>query len=157
MNKIDFNEAADAYCSELVSKKTGSIFPDWLEQNEVELDLGVEVDIESYPKIYKPITKELIHKILTELFDSCYIVNHAYEHYLGYLMPKDFNVAVVAEIIPDNNPYTIDINTFYDFGWVDITEILLFIKCRITDERLKYSYTIENPGNVWIEIKFLRN
>ena len=157
MFKLDFNAAADEYCAELESKKTDCIFSDWLKEKGIELDTEEEDDeeIDEYPKIYKPVTKELVDKFLTELFSSRYVES---EHgfYLGYLMPNTFQSDVIAEIMTDNNPYTIDINTFYDFGCLCIEEILLFIKSYINDERFKFSYRIQNDGNVWIEVKVFK-
>ena len=156
MFKLDFNAAADEYCAELESKKTDCNFPDWLKEKGIELDIEEEdEEIDEYSKIYKPVTNELVGKFLIKLFSSRYVENE-YECYLGYLMPNTFQSDVIAEIMTDNNPCTIDINTFYDFGCLGIEEILLFIKLYIDDERFKFSYRIQNKGNVWIEVKVFK-
>ena len=64
MFKLDFNAEADEYCAELESKKTDCIFSDWLKEKGIELDIEEEDDeeIDEYPKIYKPVTKELVDK-----------------------------------------------------------------------------------------------
>lgn len=155
MLKLDFNAAADEYCAELESKKDGFIlFPDWLKEKGIELDIE-EDEIDEYPKIYKPVTNELFGKFLMKLFSSRYVENE-YECYLGYLMPNTLQSEVIAEIMTDNNPYTIDINAFYDFDCLGIEEILLFIKLCIDDERFKFSYEILEKGNVWIEVKVFK-
>ena len=156
MLKLDFNAAADEYCAELESEKDGFIlFPDWLKEKGIELDIEEDEEIDEYPQIYKPVTNELVGKFLMKLFSSRYVENEN-ECYLGYLMPNTFQSDVIAEIMTDNNPYTIDINTFYDFGCLGIEEILLFIKLYIDDERFKFSYRTQNEGNVWIEVKVFK-